>query len=397
MKKLRVAAIVIGTIAVAAGAWAAVRHLRGERGERVHFERQETDLVIANLANAPLHLFKAGKSLSDAVEVKGFNGSRVWLPRDDYFLKAGLPNHSAFYPVPILGYRRGPDAEGSFAVTIRSLAADAPPRVFKNLPEWVFIPSGNFLIGNRQNPREPHYVWLPAFYVSAFEVTNTEFRQFARDPQGYANDANWTEAGKKWKAENQSQATALLNASDAEFNRFGQDDQPVTWVTWYEAEAYCKWMTKELGQSRWLFSLPSEAEWEKAARGPDSFDFALSSLLSDAESKLYNWKKNPGATETVIGIEETKARFRPNRYGVFHLSGNVAEWTQTINRPYNRERPYADDDGRNRDDLADVRVVRGGSWYSAGIALLSIAYRDTFQPEVRHHDLGFRIVARSLP
>ena len=92
-----------------------------------------------------------------------------------------------------------------------------------------------------------------------------------------------------------------------------------------------------------------------------------------------------------------KARFIPNRYGVFHLSGNVVEWTQTVNRPYNRERPYAEDDGRNRDDLTEVRVVRGGSWYSAGIALLSIAYRDSFQPEVRHHDLGFRVVARSLP
>jgi formylglycine-generating enzyme required for sulfatase activity len=55
------------------------------------------------------------------------------------------------------------------------------------------------------------------------------------------------------------------------------------------------------------------------------------------------------------------AEFQPNRYGAYHLSGNVVEWTLTAARPYNRERPYADDDGRNRDDLTEARVVRGGS------------------------------------
>jgi formylglycine-generating enzyme required for sulfatase activity len=397
MKQLRVAAVVIGIIAVAAGAWAGMGRLRGEGGDRIHFERQESELAVANLANASLRLFKAGKSLSDGVEVTEFNGSRAWLPRGDYFLKADLPNQSVFYPVPILGYRRGPDAGGSFAVTIRSLSVDAPPRTLRNLPEWVFIPSGNFLIGDRQNPREPHYVWLPAFYLSAFETTNAEFLDFVRDAQGYADDANWTEAGRAWKVENPSQASALLKESDAEFKRFGQNDQPVTRVSWFEAAAFCQWMTKKFGGGRWLFSLPSEAEWEKAARGPDGFDYALSPVLSDAESKLYNWKKNPGAPETVTGIAATKTRFQPNRYGVFHLSGNVVEWTQTIDRPFNRARPYADDDGRNRADWTEARVARGGSWYSASIALLSNAYRDTFHPAIRHHDLGFRIVARALP
>jgi formylglycine-generating enzyme required for sulfatase activity len=142
--------------------------------------------------------------------------------------------------------------------------------------------------------------------------------------------------------------------------------------------------------------LPAEAEWEKAARGPDDFDYGLGQFISDRESNLYNWKKNPDALVTVIGVRESTAGFRPNRYGLYHLSGNVAEWTQSINRPFNRERPYADDE-RNRDDASGQRVVRGGSWYSATIALLYIPYRDTFQPEISHHDLGFRIVVRPLP
>jgi formylglycine-generating enzyme required for sulfatase activity len=397
MKRFYVVAIAIVAITAVGCAWVAVRYWHGDGGERIHFERHEPDLVNTYLAGARLTLFKARKNLQDAVEIGGFNGTHAWVPRGDYFLRADLPDQPFFYPIPIAGYRRGPDAGGSFAVTIRTQAVGAPPRLFADLSEWVFIPSGNFLIGDRQNPREPHYVWLPAFYLGAFEVSNAEFRRFVLDPQGAADDTNWTEAGRKWKAQYPLQASALLTDSDADFKRFGQDDQPVTRVTWFEAAAYCHWLTKRFGQGRWLFSLPSEAEWEKAARGPDGFDYALSPSLSDVESKLYNWKKNPNAAETVIGIAASRARFQPNRYGAYHLSGNVVEWTQTAYRPSNRERPYADDDGRNRDDVAEARVARGGSWYSASIALLSVAYRDTFLPEVRHHDLGFRVVVRALP
>ena len=88
--------------------------------------------------------------------------------------------------------------------------------------------------------------------------------------------------------------------------------------------------------------------------------------------------------------------YRPNRYSIYHLSGNVVEWTSSVARPFNRERPYVDVE-RNREDGNEARVARGGSWYSASIALLYVPYRDWFQPEVNHHDLGFRIVARPLP
>jgi len=170
----------------------------------------------------------------------------------------------------------------------------------------------------------------------------------------------------------------------------------VTNVTWFEAQAYCGWLTKKFGRGRWFFSLPSEAEWEKAARGPDGFDFALSRSFSDGEVNLYNWKKNPGAEVTVVGAGASQTSYLPNRYGIYHLSGNVVEWTSSVARPFNRERPYVDAE-RDREDINETRVARGGSWYSASIALLYIAYRDSFQPEVSHHDLGFRIVARPLP
>ena len=83
----------------------------------------------------------------------------------------------------------------------------------------------------------------------------------------------------------------------------------------------------------------------------------------------------------------------PNRYGLYHMSGNAAEWTQSLFRAYGQDNPYAEDD-RNRDDVAGRRSVRGGSWYSATTAPLYIPYRDAFHPDHNNNDLGFRVVAR---
>ena len=396
MKRWTLAALcVIVALALIVGVLAA-RYYQRERNEQVHFERGETELVLSNLSGARVSLFEAGKDLASAKPRSDLNAERLWLPRGRYFLQVEQAGHVLFYPAPLTGYRRGPDDGGAFNVTIRSLPPGFPPRLPSTPLEYAFIPSGNFLLGDRLNPNEPHYVWLPAFLISPFEVTNAEFREFLKAPNGYGADENWAEAGRQWKAANQSKATARLEPGDAEYERFGQPDQPVTWVTWYEAKAFCRWLTVKFGGGRWFYDLPSEAEWEKAARGPDDFDYGLGQFISDQESKLYNWKKNPDAPVTVIGIRNSQTNYQTNRYGLYHSSGNVVEWTASINRPFNRDNPYVDSE-RNRDDLTERRVARGGSWYSASIALLYIPYRDAFQPEVSHHDLGFRIVVRPLP
>jgi iron(II)-dependent oxidoreductase len=396
MKKLYLGMIVVLAVFATAGGmltkWLADR----ERREQLHYEREETELIVSNLIAAQIQLYKSGRNLPDTARVTEFNGERIWLSHGNYFLQITQDRKTFFIPVPIFGYRSGPDEAGSFLVTLRPLPAEYPPQLLANSPEFVYIASGNFLLGDRLNPREPHYIWLTGYFINPFEVTNAEFREFLNDPNGYADTTNWTKAGKRWKAKSSSQVTALLKPNDADYPRFGQPDQPVVWVNWFEANAFCRWLTKRIGNRRWLYALPAEAEWEKAARGPDNFDYGLSMFISDAEIPLYNWRKNPDALVTVTGIQNSYTAYHSNRFGLYHLSGNVVEWTQSINRPFSRQHPYVDDD-RNHDDILGLRVARGGSWYSASIANLYIPYRDAFQPEHSSQDIGFRIVARLLP
>ena len=364
--------------------------------EQGHYDREETQFFLTNLVGAKVSLFKAGSNMEDAISLPQFKPEGMWLRRANYFLEVEQTDKTSFYPVPVFGYRSGPDREGTFTVTIRP-SGSPPPRLLASLPELAFIPSGHFLFGDHLRPSEPHYVWLTAYFISPFEVTNAEFKAFIDDPGGYRNDSNWTEAGKIWKAKNRSNATALLSPPDGDFKRFGQLDQPVVHVNWFEANAFCRWLTQRLGGGRWIFGLPSEAEWEKAARGPDNFDYGLGMNISDDQVKLYNWKKNPSAEVTVVGWEETQRNYRTNRYGLYHMTGNVAEWTQSIYRTYNRQHPYADDDDRNHDETPGERVLRGGSWYTASVAVLYIPYRENFRPDVETPYLGFRIVARPVP
>ena len=381
--------VVAGAGAVACVAVAVAWIMRSDAAEQRRYEHDETKVRIINLAGLPLRLFKAGGNLSGAHKISGF-GSTIDLPPGNFFLRADHPKGVLLYPVPILGYNRGPERDGSLVVTVRPPPLQLPP-VLDGSSQFVFIPGGHFLIGDRSSPREVHYVWVTGFFIAQFETTNAEFRQFLNE--GYGDDANWTEEGRRWRTSPRMASSASLGIRDPEYMRFGQPDQPVVNVTWYEANAYCRWLTAKLGHGTWIFGLPTDAEWEKAARGPDDFDYGLGMAISDREVPLYNWKKNPEVPITVVGTSASRAGYVANRYGVYHMSGNVAEWTQSIFRPYGRDNPYMDDD-RNHDDAPGRRSARGGSWYSATIAPLYIPYRDAFQPDHFNNDLGFRVVAR---
>lgn len=352
-------------------------------------------LRVSNPAGARLSLVEAGRDLDDVKPLPG-PGSGAALPAGRYFLEARTARTRLFFPVPLAGFRVGPDTGGTFAVTVRENVAGAPPRLAETDPGFVFVPAGNFVMGDRKNPGEAHFVWQAAFFLAELEVTNAEFRRFLEAPDGYASRESWTAEGWAWHEQVASGATALLRPSDPGYGRFGEDDLPVVLVNWYEANAYARWLTHRSGGRKWVFRLPSEAEWEKAARGPDSLDFGLTAELSEKERSLYNWQKNPDAPITLVGWQRTRAEYRPNRYGVFHASGNAGEWTQSGYRPIGRDRPFRDDE-RNGDGGGGMRVTRGGSWYSSTTSRLHLSYREEFQPNKSSDDLGFRLAAHRLP
>lgn len=355
----------------------------------------ELELRIANPGATRLALYRAGRDQDEAVPVAVESFASAWLPPARYFLEANGPRGRLLYPVTFDPERPGPNGDGSLDLAVRPMPLE-PPAPAGADPGFVYVPSGPHEIGDRRTPRQAHHVWLAGFFIASFETTNAEFRRFLADPGGYDDRSNWTEAGWAWRARGASQATARLQPGDPRFPRFGRDPLPVVLVTWYEADAYCRWLTRRVEGGRFWLRLPTEGEWEKAARGPDGFDYGLGMDLSEAQAALYNWRKNPHADPTVVVAGDGRARYRANRYGLYHMSGNAAEWTASLYRHYNVERPYSDDD-RNDRTLPGMRVTRGGSWYSAANVRLYLAYREEFQPEMSSDDLGFRVAAVPLP
>jgi formylglycine-generating enzyme required for sulfatase activity len=384
-------AVVLVVAALAtSGAWTLARreYERRQRARRV--AAGETALRVLDTAGATLALRRAGGTLESAAPLP--LGEETWLAEGRYFVEASLGRTRLLYPVAVDPRADAPEEDGSWIVTVRRPPPEEPPALEAGGLGFAHVPGGVFLMGERGNPGEPHVVFVPSFHLAAFEVTNREFRLFLADAHGYDDRANWTAAGWAWRSTGVSQATARLTPADERYARFGRDGLPVVLVSWFEAAAYGRWLTRRMGGGRWRFRMPTEAEWEKAARGPDGFDYGLGMALSEAQSPLYNWRKNPGATVTLVGLDETRRSYRPNRYGVFHASGNAREWTQSVFHRLNAAHPWRDDD-RNDEETPGFRVTRGGSWYSASAVRLQLAYREEFQPELTSDDLGFRIAA----
>lgn len=223
-------------------------------------------------------------------------------------------------------------------------------------PDLIVVPEGFFLMGGengQENERPCHRVWVDRFALGKFPVTNREYEIFVE----------------------QAQAPRPPFRSEP---MFADPDQPVLGVTWYDAAAYCEWLSARTGEP---FRLPSEAEWERAARG-------------EREGALYPWGDTPPCERPYAGCDPTTggpARVganEPNDFGLYDMSEGVHEWCGDYYAPdyyrYSPERNPAGPDSGQR------RVSRGGSWRHR-IKFSRCAARSSLPPEFKYADYGFRV------
>jgi formylglycine-generating enzyme required for sulfatase activity len=251
-----------------------------------------------------------------------------------------------------------------YAVTYpdEQLCARKLPQVWEKTLGFpvVWIPPGPFLMGSDKE-RDPqayddelpqHEVNLPGYWIGRTPVTVAQFRLFVEE-SGHEVDKRSLSV---------------------------PEDHPVRYISWHDALAYCRWLSRRAGLP---VTLPSEAEWEKAARGTDGRIYPWGDAPPTED--LCNFSGNVGDT-TPVG------RYSPqgdSPYGCADMAGNVWEWTRSHWKDY----PYDSEDGReNLDAGNDVRrVLRGGAFYS-DTRSVRCAYRGYYYPSGRLGDYGFRVV-----
>ncbi|MFO7323603.1 MAG: SUMF1/EgtB/PvdO family nonheme iron enzyme [Chloroflexota bacterium] len=238
------------------------------------------------------------------------------------------------------------------------------------------IPAGEYVIGDNAigYSRPEHPVQIAAFAIGQTTVTNAQFLPFI-EAGGYATQDLWSEMGWRWLRERTDERPAFLD--DENFNA---PDQPVVGVTWYEADAYTRWLARETGLA---WRLPTEAEWEVAALGQD---------------RIAPRPRNYNTVERRIGHPwpVTEAG-NVSWCGAWDMCGNVWEWCSTRwGRNYESRDylyPYTVEDGRENLSGSYARVIRGGSWYDP-IEQANPANRARYLPGSRASNIGFRL-ARS--
>ena len=222
-------------------------------------------------------------------------------------------------------------------------------------PQLVAIPAGEFLMGSdtgQDNERPVHRVWIDAFQLSAHQVTNAEYAIYL-------------------SSEGKLQPPFFHDPA------FSHPRQPVVGVSWFEATEYCAWLGSATGRT---YRLPTEAEWERSARG-------------GVESKLFPWGDAPPAslpnyaTRWQTGPEPV-GQSGPNPFGLFDICANVHEWcSDWFSADYYVACPERNPRGP---ESGIRRASRGGSWRHQ-IKVTRCAARSSIPPHLQYADYGFRV------
>jgi formylglycine-generating enzyme required for sulfatase activity len=257
-----------------------------------------------------------------------------------------------------------PESSPGGPATAARKSASLPDPVVPDIPlPMVPVPAGKFFMGSQMSERgrdtseSQHEVSVAAFWMDPTEVTNAAFQKFL-----IAN-AKWQKPQVKPDFVDDEY---LRNWKNAEYPFGEHGNYPVTRVSWYAAQAYCTWMKKRL---------PTEAEWEYAARA--------------GTTKAYwwgdDWAPARAAGNSERGPDPVGKQAHRNQWNLFDMLGNVKEWTSTVYKPY----PYDASDGREDPQSTSARTVRGGSWADTP-EYIRAAFRISKAPNFTDGLVGFR-------
>ena len=320
------------------------------------------DLTKAG-AVAELHVYQRGRhGFGSAVGSKEFGD---WMPRLQGFLRV-----SGFLPAG-----GAPDSGPA-----RVSRVPAPP-INDGYGEYVFVPKGTFKMGDatstglsREHPA--HVVELDAYYISKFEITNREWKKFREDP-GYDDPKFWP----KGRVVPRDQIPYWTQPNNHGGGTPDTDDYPVIGVNWDAATAYCAWLSAKTGKR---YRLPTEAEWEKAARGTDGRPYPFGASIDRQRANYVGAQ----AFDTVMPVGHYDGGASP--YGAFDMAGNVMEWCQDwYDRDYYSVSPRKNPQGPA---AGAYRVVRGGSFFVEEFDLRASARSAAWPSFQAHRMIGFRPV-----
>lgn len=240
-------------------------------------------------------------------------------------------------------------------------------------PQMILVEGGTFNMGDtemegKKNERPVHEVTVSTFSISKYPITRGQFKVYSKatgKPMPKLPD-EWHDEDELWFGED----------DDYDRIRFVQDDHPVVNVSWHEAVAYTEWLSDKMDKN---YRLPTEAEWEYAARG-------------GIQSKGYKYAggNNLDAVGwSDISMIQTVGRLRPNELGIYDMSGNVLEWCRDwYDKDYYANSPKNNPKGPVS---GSYRVLRGGGWRSSATDC-RVAKRDAYIPSYRYEDFSFRVL-----
>ena len=217
----------------------------------------------------------------------------------------------------------------------------------------VLIPAGYFTMGSDSGTASPkHKIWIDAFFIDKHEVTNRQYREFI-EATGHPKPPFFR---------------------DRDLNK---PDQPVVGVSYYDALTYTQWKRKRL---------PTEAEWEYAARG--GLEGKQFPWGDEAVAKRCNYAPKPFREKDGYDYSAPVGKYAPNNYGLYDVAGNVWEWCQDFyDQEYYKISPEKNPTGP---DSGYTRVLRGGSWLSINPKYLKCSSRMELKPFVQDRYYGFR-------